>query len=266
MELEVLVATVQQTDLSLAERMNIRRNAVIANQCGRWAYEEQQTPYGQIKMLSSDTIGVGHNRNLALQLAQADILLFADDDVTYYDGTLQGVLDAFAEFPDADVIFFGIDMTKEGKVFDQRRNQKKRLQLWNSLKYGAARMAIRRSAVIKNRLAFSTLFGGGCIYGSGEDTVLIRDCFRKGLKVYSHPYVLGACAKDSSSWFTGFNEKYMFDKGAVAACAFPKIKHLIKWHYIRKYRKKTALSIREMLKYMNLGIAAYSRGIGYADL
>ena len=44
-------------------------------------------------------------------------------DVTYYDGTLQGVINAFRELPDADVIFFGIDMTRNGEVFDKRRNK-----------------------------------------------------------------------------------------------------------------------------------------------
>ena len=162
MELEVLVATMRQTDFSLAEKMNLCQNAVIANQCGQWGYDEHQKDGCRIRMVSSDTKGVGINRNLAIQLAEADILLFGDDDVTYYDGTLQGVVDAFRELPDADVIFFGLDYTRDGEIFDRRRNPVKRLHLWNCLRFGAARMAIRREAVKKKRLAFSTLFGGGC--------------------------------------------------------------------------------------------------------
>ena len=176
-------------------------------------------------MISTDTIGVGINRNLALQLSKADILLFADDDIVYYDGELREVVNAFQQFPDADVIFFGIDMTRDGEVFDKRRNKAGRVHLWNSLRYGCARMAIRRDAVIKNRLAFSTLFGGGSLYGSGEDTILIRDCFHAGLRVYSHDYVLGKCAKDTSTWFSGYNDKFFYDWGAMVACAFPKGKH-----------------------------------------
>ena len=187
MELEVLVATMGQTTLSLAEKMNISRETVIANQCGQWAYA--QSADGKHRMLSSDTVGVGVNRNLALQLAKADILLFADDDVTYYDSALQGVVDAFRELPDADVIFFCLDYTRDGEVFDRRRHQTKRLHIWNSLRYGAARMAIRRQALEKARLSFSTLFGGGCPYSSGEDTLFILDAFRAGLRVYAHRYV-----------------------------------------------------------------------------
>ena len=257
MTLEVLVVSMGQTDLSLSEKMHLRGNVLIANQADFWGYEEKETQSGKVRMITTATRGVGVNRNQALSLAEGDILLFADDDITYYDGALESVLDAFRELPDADVIFFGIDMTRNGEIFDRRRNQKKHLHIYNSLKYGAARMAVRRSALKKGRLAFSTLFGGGCIYGSGEDTLFICDCFRAGLRVYSHPLVLGACAKDSSSWFTGFNEKYMFDKGAWIACAFPKSKHLMKWYFIRRFSRKSGLPLKTVIRRINDGIRAF---------
>lgn len=264
MKLEVLVATMGQSDCSLAEKMNIGSHAVIANQCGRWGYEENAS--GTVRMLSTDTVGVGVNRNLALQLSKADILLFADDDVSYYDGALSGVINAFQELPDADVIFFGIDMTRNGEVFDKRRNQKKRLHIWNSLRYGAARMAVRREAVLKNRLAFSTLFGGGCRYCSGEDTIFIADSIRAGLHVYSHDLVLGTCAKDSSTWFAGFDEKFFFDKGAMLACAFPKTKHLIKWYFMRRFLKKQGVSAKMVIKNINKGIRAFPKLQSYEEV
>lgn len=263
MELEVLVATMGQVDCSLAQKMNIQTPVVIANQCGRWGYAESAS--GRVRMLSTDTKGVGTNRNFALQLAKAEILLFADDDVTYYDGTLQGVMDAFVRFPDADVIFFGMDMTRGGQVFEKRRNRVGRVYLWNALRYGAARMAIRRSAVRKARLTFSPFFGGGCQYGSGEDTIFIRDCFRAGLKAYSSDYVLGRCTKDSSTWFTGFHEKYFFDRGAMVACGFPWAKHLVKWHFVWKDHRKTGVPAKKILKDMNRGIHAFQTLTAYAE-
>ena len=255
MELEVLVATVGQEDCTLAEKMNIQTAAVIANQCDRWGYTESAD--GRVRMISTKTKGVGINRNLTLQLAKADVLLFADDDITYYDGMVEGVLDAFRQFPDADVIFFGMDMTRNGEIFDKRRNKARRTHLWNSLRYGAARMAVRRSAFVKNRLAFSTLFGGGCVYGSGEDTILIRDCFRKGLRVYSSDYVLGKCAKDTSSWFAGYNDTFYYDWGAMVASAFPKGKCLMKWYFAAKLKKKSGVPLKQILRWMNLGIRGF---------
>jgi len=258
MELQVLVATMHQVDMSLVDKMNLRRDAIIANQCETWDYKVNNEDFGDVHLFSSVTRGVGINRNFALQLATADILLFADDDIRYYESDLQGVIDAFSQLPDADVIFFGIDMTKNGKVFDPRRNKVKRLHLWNSLKYGTCRMAVRRESIAKKRLYFSTMFGGGCMYGSGEDTIFIRDCFRAGLKLYSHDYVLGACAKDSSTWFSGYNNKYFFDRGAMLACAFPTVKHILKYYFAGKLHRKTGKVMSQILHEMNNGIKAFS--------
>lgn len=257
MKIEILVAAIGQTDLSLHEKMNIRCDAVIANQCGVWRYDEEEHEYGKIRMLSSATKGVGINRNLALRTAVGDILLFADDDIVYYDGSIDAVVRSFEELPDADVIFFGLDMTKNGEIYERRRHKVKKLHLYNAMKFGASRMAVRRESVEKYRLCFSTLFGGGSIYGSGEDSIFVRDCFRAGLRVYSHSHVLGKCAKDTSTWFGGYNEKYIFDKGALISCAFPKTKHLVKWYFIRRFAKKSGFSYAKTRKYLNSGIAAF---------
>ncbi len=265
MELEVLVATMDREDLSLVEKMDLRRDAVIANQCGRWGSETLERDGACIRMISSDTRGVGINRNLALQAARGDILLFADDDITYYDGDLEPVVEAFRQLPQADVIFFAIDMTREGKVFDPRRHKTRRLHLWNSLRYGACRMAIRREAVLKHGLSFSTLFGGGCIYCSGEDTVFICDCLRAGLKLYSYDYVLGACAKDSSTWFTGYDDKYFYDRGAMLARALPGLKCLAKWYFAWKFRKRSDAPLGHILRLMDAGIRGYRELKTYDD-
>lgn len=256
--LEVLVATMQRDDFSLIEKMHLWDvSAVIANQCDRWDYGECETQNGRVRMISTRTRGVGVNRNLALQLSTADFLLFADDDIAYYDGALQAVERAFHELPDADVIFFAIDMTRNGEVFDPRRHTTRRLHTWNSFRYGACRMAVRRESIVKKRIAFSTLFGGGCIYGSGEDSVFIRDCLRAGLKLYSHECVLGACAKDSSTWFSGFNEKYFFDRGAMLSCAFPKLKCIVKWYFAWKLTRKSDHSLFYIMRWMNRGMRAF---------
>ena len=259
MTFEVLVTSMGQKDLSLPGKMNIACPALVANQCDSWGYEEQENPFGPYRMVSSATRGVGRNRNYAISLAKGDILLFADDDIVYYDSDLNGVKQAFKDLPDADVILFSIDMTRNGEVFDKRRSAVKRLHWYNAMKYGACRMAIRREALVKHNLSFSTLFGGGCQYGSGEDSLFLLDCFSAGLRVYSHSYVLGACAKDSSTWFNGYDEKFFFDKGAWLACAFPKLHPMIKWHFIRRFHKKTKVPYGAIIKYINAGIRSFPK-------
>ena len=72
-KLQVLLATMNQTDLSIVDKMNLRCSAVIANQADR---EEIRTE-GHVKMITTGTRGVGLNRNIALLAADGDILLFA---------------------------------------------------------------------------------------------------------------------------------------------------------------------------------------------
>lgn len=256
MRFEVHVATMGRSDLSLCREMNIETDVLIANQCGRWDHDRIETPF-RVEMISTDTIGVGINRNLALSLSKADIVLFSDDDVVYYDSDIHGVIEAFEKHPDADIIFFGLDYTRDAEIFERRRCKDKRVRLNNALKYGAARMAVRRDSLVRHQIYFSTLFGGGAIYGSGEDSLFIRDCFKAGMTAYSDPYVLGRCAKDSSSWFAGFNDKFLFDKGAWLAAAFPKGKHFIKWYFIYKFSKKAEKSLLQTAKLVNRGIKAY---------
>lgn len=256
--IEVLVATVGQTDLQLQEKMNIKCPCLIANQNGKWDYAQAQMPFGTVRMITTDTKGVGVNRNIALSSAKGDILLLADDDVCYYDGALEAAEKAFAELPDADVIAFGMDMTRNGALSARRTEPCKRRRLWNSLRFGACRIAIRRSAVQKYNLSFSELFGGGCLYSCGEDTLLLRECFRKKVKVYSHNLVLGTCKRDDSSWFAGYTNKYFFDYGALLQCAFPKGKHLMKWYYARKLKKKSGVSMGKILSLMKQGMKGFS--------
>ena len=93
MAMQVLVATMHQADASIIQKMNIRCAAVIANQADREEIVTQKTEYGECKIITTQTRGVGLNRNIALLAATEDILLLADDDVVYYDDMPQAVTD-----------------------------------------------------------------------------------------------------------------------------------------------------------------------------
>ena len=66
MNFEVLVATMHQSDFSKISEMNISSDVVFANQCDRTAYEELRFDGHTAKMISTETRGVGMNRNLSL--------------------------------------------------------------------------------------------------------------------------------------------------------------------------------------------------------
>ncbi|MBR5453818.1 MAG: glycosyltransferase [Clostridia bacterium] len=251
--LQVLVATMRQTDLSIAERMNIRCEAVIANQTDRNELTECIGEYGRIRMVSTNTVGVGLNRNIALFASDSDIILFADDDVVYNDDMPQNVLKAFSDNPKADVIIFSMDITRGGEVTEKRHLKRGRRRLWNSLRFGTYVIAARRSSVMRNNITFNQFFGGGCIYGAGEDSLFIKACFDAGLRVYSHEYVLGRCAKDVSSWFSGHNEKFFYDKGALMGYLFPRTAALMTLYFSLRFKRSTDIPPMKRVRLMNKG-------------
>lgn len=257
MRLSVLCTTTDQNDLSKFKTMNICSDVIFANQCGRNETVTTSLEGHKVTLLSTATRGVGLNRNLALMAADSEIVLFADDDMTYYDGYAEAVVRAFDELPKADLLAFSVDFVKNGRIIKKRRNPVKRLRFWNSLKHGACVLAARRSALIQARVCFSHLFGGGCIYSSGEDSLFLLDCLRRGLRLYSHSFVLGACSKDSSSWFTGYHEKFFFDKGAWIAAAFPRTGALLRLYFSYQYRRLTDIPMRQMRRLMRRGEKGY---------
>jgi hypothetical protein len=77
MDLQILVVSMHQSDFSLVDKMNMRTNVIIANQTSFDGVEEKKYDFGTVKMISSQTRGVGLNRNIALLASETDILLFA---------------------------------------------------------------------------------------------------------------------------------------------------------------------------------------------
>ena len=262
-KLQVLVAAMNQSDLSLAKKMNIRSSAVIANQADRDEIVNCETEFGNIKMVTTATRGVGLNRNIALMASDAEILLFADDDMVYYDGMPEAVAEAFETIPQADVIVFGIDIVKGGKITEKRRCKQKRLHVFNSMKYGTVRVAVRRNSILKKNITFNQCFGGGCPFSAGEDSLFLKACFDAGLKVYSYDYVLGTCCKDQSSWFVGYNEKYFYDKGVLMRNLFPRTAYLFALYFGVRFKRETVLSVPARLRCMYAGVKAGKKMIPY---
>ena len=152
MKIQVLTATMHQTDHSLVEKMNIKSDAIIANQCDFNSVEKFNIGDQEIIYLNFAERGVGLNRNNALMRATADVCLFADDDMIYEDDYIKTLERAYAEFPDADVIIFNL-IEKEPKRYIIK--EPARVNKLNFLRYGAARVSFKLSSVRANGIYFN---------------------------------------------------------------------------------------------------------------
>ena len=219
---QLLVSTMNQSDFRIVERMNIHSDALIINQTDHFGYDVKHINGYEIQMLSFAERGVGLSRNSAMMRSDAEIIEFADDDMVFENNHRELVVAEFDKHPKADAILFSIhSMNPQRPLLDISKFC--RVGRRKALKYGCARLAVRRERVIYNNLSFSLLFGGGCKYGSGEDTVFLQDMLKEGLKIYQSPVLVAQVRQEDSSWFKGYTEKYFFDKGALFAAALPKL-------------------------------------------
>lgn len=213
MRVQVLIATMHQSDHSLLEKMNIQSDAIVGNQCERNTVEEFIWNGHSIKYLNFAERGVGLNRNNVLMRANADICLFADDDMVYENGYADTVRAAFTENPEADVIVFNL---YERTATRKRITKKTDVGYLNYLRYGTARVAVKLSSVKKNGIYFNQCFGGGTEYCHGEDNLFLNACLKAGLKIVAIPdYIATLTDERESSWNNGYNEKYIMDQGAL---------------------------------------------------
>jgi len=264
-KVEIVMATMNQKDFSLLKKLNIKCDVLLANQTDINAYYEMKTPYYTARMVSTTTKGVGVNRNIGLAYSKGEILMFADDDFVYSEDMPETVERAFLELPNADVIIFGVDITKKGETIQRMLHKTGKLPVFKSMKYGTHAIAIRRMSLLRENLKFNELFGGGCIYSHGEDSDFIFKCYRKGLKVYAYEYILGTTAKDESTWFKGFDEKYFYDAGALSNNTFGILSFA---HILRlaiKAKSKDNMSFWKKLSVMFAGYKNYKNILSYAD-
>ncbi len=213
MSVQVLVATMNQTDYSLLDKMNIETSAIVCNQCDRnemLAFSHKGAP---VRWLSFCEKGVGLNRNNALMRADAEICLFADDDMVYVKGYADVVEKAFEEIPDADVIVFNLMEKVPTRYVIPKIKRVNRL---NYLRYGTARIAVKLASVRRNGIYFNQCFGGGTEHCHGEDNLFLTACLDKGLRIYAYPAYLAELTEErASTWNTGFTEKYLKDQGVL---------------------------------------------------
>ena len=244
-----------QTDHSLLEKMNIQTDAIVGNQCDRNEIENFEWNGHNIKYLNFAERGVGLNRNNALMRADADVCLFADDDVVYYDGYAEKIEKAFEEKPDADVIIFNFKTSRDGeKVFDAVTKTRK-VGKRGVTAYGASVIAFRTIKIKYKNIAFHRMFGGGTEFSCGEDTIFLQDCVKKGLCVYTDATTLGTINHGESTWFHGYTDKFFIDKGILYKYVFGRMSGPFALYHVVKHRKKYAtIGVRKAYGLMMEGI------------
>lgn len=254
---EILCTTMHQHDFSKLAEMNIHSNIVYANQADTVRYDECHLNGYRARMITTNTRGVGKNRNIALTYADADICLLADDDVIYDDHAEKIILDEFNSLKGADAIIFNVlsdNLERPEKI----NHHPRRMRSSSPNPYGTYRIAVRLDAVRRRNLWFSTLFGGGAPYSCGEDSLFVYDMLRCGLRIYVSDKEIAHVKQECSSWFKGMNERYFYDKGAFYQAAHKGVlKYLYVFYFAARTVRMSPLSSTLKIRLMLNGIKGY---------
>ena len=253
-----------QTDFSKIKSMNIHSNVVFANQAGKNSFDEIYFDGHYAKMITTATRGVGLNRNITLLNASAEICLFADDDVVYFNDVEEKVVAEFERHPDADVIVFNFE-TDDVNRKQKKYTKTKKCSKFCRMPWGSIRIAFRLSSLRKANVWFSTLFGGGCVFPMGEDSMWLNDMKHKGMCFYVSKEIIGTVSFAQSTWFTGHDEKYFFGRGAYLNAVHPKTFFIWLIYTIIRTSKMDSFPVCKKIIWMFRGRQGHKKNMSFDE-
>ncbi|MCM1453766.1 MAG: glycosyltransferase [bacterium] len=167
----------------------------------------------------TDSIGVSRNRNELLDRATAPLVLMSDDDLDYTADGLRGVIEAFQNYPEADLLTFrhsGDDPTFvrfPARSFDLRETPKDYFVTCFDI-------AIRRNEATKE-LRFDDRFSIGTPFPQGEEDIFMADARRMKLRARYVPLTVSHHPGATTFPRLRATKDYISGKGAVFARTRP---------------------------------------------
>lgn len=211
----------------LIKKMNIKSHYLIINQ-------SENSNVNDKYVINKNEKGLSKSRNCVINNATNDIVLLADDDVTYNDEYKKIIVDAYNKYDNADVICFYVESTNTKRKTKRMRTGK--VGLIKSMKIVSFEITFKKDAILKNNLKFNEEFGAGTKLNRGEEQIFLCDALRKGLKILFVNKKIGEVSQEESTWFTKMDKDFFTVQGKVFRKMSPKFYKILIFQYaIRKY-------------------------------
>ncbi|MDD3416500.1 MAG: glycosyltransferase family A protein [Lachnospiraceae bacterium] len=215
MKVEVLLATMHRENYDILKELNIKTDITVINQTNQDSFEKFELFGKRVLWINSKSRGLSKSRNDAIYNAEKDICLLADDDMIYRDGYEDVVLDAFKNNPNADIIVFGIKSIESKQLVGLKTIKTERINYHKIMKACSVQLGLKVNSIKNHNLRYNEQVGPGGRYNMGDENIFLTGCCKKGLIFYSCPSVIADLHTEDSSWFKGYTEKYLFDRGAI---------------------------------------------------
>ena len=131
--------------------------------------------------------GLSSNRNHALELAKADLVMFADDDARLTTEAVDSILNTFEQHPQLDVAFYRAS-TYTGKLLKKYPEVEREItSIPDDYTISTIEMVCRRES-IQGKVHFDERFGLGTRFLTcGEEEVWLFDALHAGLSIRYFP-------------------------------------------------------------------------------
>lgn len=205
-----------------------------------------------------DGRGAARSRNLAIRVADSEILLFSDDDVVLVREGLQELISAFRRLSDVAMMSC-ITLTAGGEPAKRYPKRAGKMTLFNCARVGTVELAVRPGEIRRAGIGFDERFGAGSESFLGDEYIFIADCLRMGLDGFFVPIPVAVHSGPSSGgeWWT--------DRSAVARArvfervfggfgALP-VKLVFIWRHRRKFP-----DFCETLRFSRIFLGRHHRG------
>ncbi len=216
MKLEILLSTMNKNgkkeNLQLIKKINAKTKTLTINQITKEEIKMEEDLESNNRLISVKDKGLSKSRNMAIQNANGDICIIADDDVKYVDDFENIIKNAYNKYKNYDVICFYVQSNKE------RKNKKilsSQIGKLNAMKIRSFEITFKRENILKKNIKFNENFGAGTYYDRGEETIFLWDCIEQGLKIRFVNKKIAEVNHKQSTWFEGFTEEYFIKEGRV---------------------------------------------------
>lgn len=241
----------------LLKKNNIKGKVVTINQVEN-KEEIFSVSEGEKRIYSYAEKGASNSRNKLLEKANGDICIFADNDTVFVEDYEKIIEKEFVKNPKADIIIFFAENENKAREPNKRIGNKK-INYLDIMRVRTNEIALKKETIEKikeKNIKFDCNFGPGGIFKKGEETIFMAELKRLGLKIYSVDINISTSKNEKSTWFTGFNEQFLYDQGAIFYKLAPKWYQILILQYIirKHFLYKNNLNIFQAYKQLLLGV------------
>lgn len=188
-----------------------------------------------VRVISLQGKGVAKSRNAAIDHAQGDYLVFADDDIVFDLTALDSITEHFASCQ-CDLVL-GQAVDPEGQLRKPYPKGSVWLTRFNSARAATYEMVIRCAAIRQHGVRFDENFGAGALNYLGDEYIFITDMLTSGMKAHFLPITMATHPVESSGsgWGT---PKDLAARAQIFTRVFGWRAFIVRMAFILRHRNK----------------------------